>query len=118
MSAPPTNDRLLAWAQIGFSLLLFSGVIGVIILLEIGLASHLTSDQEKIFSNALRWLEDGAFLALGFWFQRIRSGGIPADTTITQTQTAPDGTKTQITSPAHVPPPPLPTAPGNPATHT
>ena|SRR5450631_3346109 len=50
--------------------------------------------------------------ACGFFFARTRPGGIP-DTSqmLTQTHTAPDGTKTTVTSPINAPPASVPNLP-------
>jgi hypothetical protein len=103
-------DRLMAWAQIVFSGLFLIGTFIVITIYELGLA-HLTANQEAAFADDRKWLTGACMLILFFWFQRLRQGGIPdAGTTITQSQTSPDGTTTSVKSPAHLPPPPLPTS--------
>lgn len=97
----PNTDRLMAWAQIGFSVLIFVLVGALMLIFETGHA-HLTPDDLKAFDRHVDWLKDAALMVLVFWFQRSRQGGIPdaSQALVTQTHTAPDGSKVVITSPA------------------
>lgn len=95
-----TDDRLLAWAQIGLSILFIIFTFIVIVIYEIGGAHFASTDQEKSFGSTLNWLTGACLIIIYFWFQRQRAGGIPdSSQMVTQTNTAPDGTKTVITSP-------------------
>lgn len=101
-------DRLLALTQIALTFAILGLTAAVILIYETGLA-HMGANQEQLFDRLLQWLEGLVMLAVIFWLGRQRSGGIPdAVPTITQTQIAPDGTKHTITSPAHLPLPPIP----------
>ena len=93
------TDKLMAWAQIIFSIMIFAFVATVFIVFETGHA-HLSADELKIYERDISWLKDGALVVLYFWFQRGRQGGIPDNTQlITHTLESPDGTKTTITAP-------------------
>lgn len=100
-------DKMMAWAQVVLSAIFIIFVAVVFVLFETGHA-HLQDEQLKIFERLLEWLTGAALVILYFWFQRQRIGGIPDAPMITQTQTGPDGSKTSITSPAHLPLPTLP----------
>lgn len=96
-------DRLMAYAQILFTAIFFVLLFSIIILFELGYASHLNDAQQKTFDATIAYLKDAGLVIVGFWFSRLRGGGIPDATTVTQTLTAPDGSKTSVTSPAHLP---------------
>jgi hypothetical protein len=105
---------MLAWAQILFTALFFLALFAIIVIFEVGGASHLSDAQQKTFDATLAYLKDAGLLIVGFWFSRLRSGGMPESMpTITQTRIDPDGSKSTLTSPAHLPLPslPNPTAP-------
>lgn len=93
------TEKMMAWAQIAFSALLFGFVAAVFLVFETGHA-HLNADELKIYERDVGWLKDAALVVLYFWFQRARQGGIPDPSqTVTQTHTLPDGSKSVITSP-------------------
>jgi hypothetical protein len=96
-------DKLMAQAQIAFTAIFFLLLFTIIILFELGFASHLNDAQQKTFDATLAYLKDAGLVIVGFWFARLRGGGIPDATTVTQTLTAPDGSKASVTSPAHLP---------------
>lgn len=84
-------------------------VILVFSVLAIFLIPHITVNPT--ISNLLVQVVTGVLAlcgtACGFFFARTRTGGIPDQSnTVTQTHTAPDGTKTVITSPASTTPVP------------
>lgn len=85
------TDRLMAWAQIIFSVMVFLFVAAVFMVFETGHAK-LSADELKIYERDVGWLKDAALVVLYFWFQRARQGGIPDGNVITQTHTTPDGT--------------------------
>jgi hypothetical protein len=94
------TDKMLAWAQISLSALFLLGTFIIIGLYELGYA-HLTADQSRSFDSVISWLTGADLIIIYFWFQRQRTAGIPdASSTVTQTTTAADGSKTVITSPA------------------
>lgn len=94
----------MAQAQIAFTAIFFLLLFAIIILFELGFASHLNDAQQKTFDATLAYLKDAGLVVVGFWFARLRGGGIPdSGPTVTQTTTAPDGSKTSVTSPAHLP---------------
>lgn len=98
-----SSDRLMALAQIWLSIILLVFTFAVTLIYELGW-SHLTTDQDKTFSNSINWLQGAALIVIYFWFQRTRTAGIPDPSQIiTQTHTTPDGAKTVITSPATSP---------------
>lgn len=101
-------DRMMSWAQIILSVVFLVLVFIVIGAYELGYASKLTPDQQRVFGDVLSFLKDAALVILYFWFQRQRQGGIPDGPTVTQTQIGPDGSKVSVTSPAHLPLPTLP----------
>jgi hypothetical protein len=106
-----SDSRLLAWAQIIGSILIFGLVAASMLCFEMGLA-HLNADQLKIYERDSSWLKDAALLILYFWYQRSRQGGIPdPGQVITQTHTSPDGTKTTVTAPVNAPPASVPSLP-------
>lgn len=103
-------DNKLANAQICLTAALLALIALVVVWLEIRGVPHLDADQLKEFTTWSGWLRNIGMIVIGsFWFNRNRSGGIPEAPTVTQTQTAPDGTVTSIKSPAHLPLPSLPT---------
>jgi hypothetical protein len=105
------TDKLMAWAQVIFTGLIFAFVAAIFIIFETGHA-HLTIDELKIYERDTGWLKDAALVVLYFWFQRARQGGIPdASQMVTQSHTSPDGTKTTVTSPANAPAASIPTLP-------
>lgn len=110
----------MAWAQIAFTAIFFILLFTIIILFELGYASHLNDAQQKTFDATLAYLKDAGLVVVAFWFGRLRGGGIPDAATVTQTVTAPDGSKTSVTSPAHLPLPLIanPIQPANPAPST
>lgn len=98
----PTN-RMMAWAQIIFSMLIFSIVGAVMLIFETG-HSHMTDASLATFDRDFGWLKDAALMVLVFWFQRARQGGIPDQSQmVVQSHTAPDGSKTTITAPVGAP---------------
>src|SRR5271155_2941397 len=104
-------ERMLAWAQIILSFVLLGLIFVVIFLYEVGWA-HLGAEQQKGFDSLVDWLKSIGSLVVFFWFQRLRQGGIPdGSNVITQSHTAPDGTRTTITSPVNTPVASLPTLP-------
>lgn len=110
-------DKMTARAQIILSAVFLGCVFAVVIIYELGYA-HLTADQARAFDKIIDWLESAAMVIVLFWFQRLRTSGIPDVTpTVTQEHQTPDGSKVTITSPAHLPLPPLPnpTRPAQPA---
>jgi hypothetical protein len=93
------TDRLMALAQIWITAIFLSFTFVLLLIYELGW-SHLTADQDKSFSTSLNWIEGAALILIYFWFQRTRTSGIPDPSqVVTQTHTAPDGTKTVTTSP-------------------
>jgi hypothetical protein len=96
------TDKMLAWAQIGLSVLFIVGTFLVIGFYELGF-THFNADQDKSFSSTMSWLTGACLIIIYFWFQRQRTAGIPdSSSMITQTHTLPDGTKTVVTSPSTV----------------
>ncbi len=98
------DDRLLALAQIILSAIYMVGTFAVILIYELGLA-HMTAEQDKSFGTFANFLTGGALVILYFWFQRMRSGGIPAPSTTTTTET-PNATTTTTVQPTAGPPAP------------
>lgn len=95
----PNTDRMMAWAQIGFSVLIFVLVAATLLVLETGHA-NMSAEMQKPFERDIGWLKDAALVVLYFWFQRGRQGGIPdSGQVVTQTHTTPDGTKVVTTTP-------------------
>lgn len=103
------TDKMMAWAQIGLSVLFIVGTFIIIGVYELGLAKFPTTDQLKDFSGTLNWLTGACLIIVYFWFQRQRTAGMPdSANTVTQTHTGADGSKTVITSPVSAPLPPTP----------
>lgn len=102
-------DKMMAWAQIGLSVLFIVGTFLIIGLYELGHA-HFSADQGKDFSSTLNWLTGACMLVMFFWFQRQRSAGIPdGSNVVTQTHTGADGSTTVVTSPMNAPAAAVPT---------
>lgn len=98
------TDKMMAWAQIGLSVLFILFTFVVIICYELGLAHFAASDQQKDFSSTMNWLTGACLIIIYFWFQRQRTSGIPdSGGIVTQTHTSPDGSKTVTTGPALAP---------------
>lgn len=103
------TDKMMAWAQIGLSVLFIIATFVIIGAYETGYA-HFNPDQEKSFGSTMNWLTGADLIIIYFWFSRTRTAGIPdSSQTITQTHTAPDGTLTTITSPVAAPAASVPT---------
>lgn len=103
------TDKMMAWAQIGLSVLFIVGTFIIIGVYELGFAKFPTTDQLKDFSGTLNWLTGACLIIVYFWFQRQRTAGMPdSANTVTQTHTGADGSKTVITSPVSAPLPPTP----------
>jgi hypothetical protein len=97
------TDKLMAWAQIGLSVLFVLGTFVILALYELGYA-HISVDQQKSFDSDMNWLTGACLIIVYFWFSRQRTAGIPDNSQIvTQTHTLPDGTKTTIVSPISAP---------------
>jgi hypothetical protein len=104
-------DKMMAWAQIALSVFVLVLIFTAILLYETGHVS-LVADQQKSFDSLMDWLKSIGSLIVFFWFQRLRQGGIPDQSQmITQSHTAPDGTKTTVTSPVNAPPSAVPNLP-------
>jgi hypothetical protein len=97
------TDKMMAWAQIGLSVLFIFGTFFVIGAYELGYAKF-QADQAKDFSSTMNWLTGACLIIIYFWFQRQRTNGIPdSSNLVTQSHTAPDGSKTTVTSPLNAP---------------
>jgi len=97
------TDKLMAWAQIGLSVLFVLGTFMILALYELGYA-HISVDQQKSFDSDMNWLTGACLIIVYFWFSRQRTAGIPDNSqVVTQTHTLPDGTKTTIVSPVTAP---------------
>jgi hypothetical protein len=109
-------DKLLARAQVGMAFMFAVGFISVLLVLVFW-AKDLPPIVNTLLTGLLGVFGTIVTLQQNFLFARQRGGGIPdpATATVTQTQTAPDGTITTVRSPAHLPPPPLPSANPTPA---
>jgi hypothetical protein len=97
------TDKMMAWAQIGLSVLFILGTFLIIGGYELGYAKF-SADQTKDFSSTMNWLTGACLIIIYFWFQRQRTNGIPdSSNMVTQSHTAPDGSKTTVTSPVNAP---------------
>lgn len=113
----PVDDRM-SRAQIWLSVLILTATfLATVYYLFMVHRGALTADATRSVEAMLEKMWAASGLVVFFWFQRQRQGGIPEVPTVTQTQTGPDGSKTSITSPAHLPLPaiPNPIQPVNPA---
>jgi hypothetical protein len=109
VDAGMNTDRLMAWAQIALSFGILGLIFAALFLYETGHVS-LNVEQQKSFDSLLDWLKSIGSLIVFFWFQRLRQGGIPDNSqTVTQIHTAPDGSKTTISSPVGAPAAAVPT---------
>jgi hypothetical protein len=88
----------LAFFLVIILVLLCAGVIAILL---------TSTNVNQTVSNLLVQVVTGvlalAGTACGFFYARTRQGGIPDSNVITQSHTAPDGTKTTITSPVNAP---------------
>jgi hypothetical protein len=75
--------------------LLVLAVVAILLLPHIVVNPAVTNLLVQVVTGVLAL----AGTACGFFFARMRPGGIP-DATVTQTHTSPDGTKSVIVSPA------------------
>jgi hypothetical protein len=104
------TDKLMAWAQISLSFVLLALIFGSLLIYELHPLAF-TDVQQKAFDSLMDWEKSIGSLVVFFWFQRLRAGGIPDAQVITQSHTAPDGTKTTITAPVNAPPASVPKLP-------
>jgi hypothetical protein len=105
------TDKMMAWAQVGLSVLFILCTFLIIGAYELGWA-HISVDQQKSFDSTMNWLTGACLIIVYFWFSRQRTAGIPdTSQTIVQTQVAPDGTKTTISAPVATPAASLPVLP-------
>lgn len=101
------TDKLMAWAQIGLSVLLFVATFIASCyyfwMIHTGIA--LPADSIRSLESLLDKMWTACGIVVFFWFQRQRTAGIPDGTSmVTQSHTAPDGSKTVIVSPASTTP--------------
>jgi len=66
------NERLIAWAQIGLSVLFLVGYFTVLILFMLGHA-RIPTDYKEAFAGLLSLMTGGGLSILYFWFQRSRT---------------------------------------------
>jgi hypothetical protein len=104
------TDKMMAWAQIGLSVLFILGTFIIIGSYELGYAKF-SVDQQKDFSSTMNWLTGACLIIIYFWFQRQRTSGIPDTPMVIQTHVAPDGTKTTVSSPVNAPASSVPNLP-------
>lgn len=81
------NEKMIAMAQIGLSVLFLVGYFLVIILFMLGHA-RIPVDYKEAFAGLLSLMTGGGLTILYFWFQRTRLGGVPDPVSIT-TETPP-----------------------------
>jgi hypothetical protein len=93
------TDKLMAWAQIGLSVMFILGTFVIIGSYELGYAKF-SVDQQKDFSSTMNWLTGACLIIIYFWFQRQRTAGIPEGTMVTQVHTAADGSVTKTVGPS------------------
>lgn len=99
------TDKLMAWAQIWLSvLLLVTTFIATVYYFYMVHGGVLPADTIRSVEALLDRMWTASGIVVFFWFQRTRTAGIPDQSqVITQTHTAPDGTKIVTTSPATTP---------------